>query len=234
MGYAWKFADEAAFAVPGRQRSAFPDIQDELFWACYERCAPFSMVHITGFLDTYNALKHIRRNKIAGDFVECGCHMGGMGIFIALLNAEWQLGRRVILFDSFVGFPQGQDDALVWGAPVASVQYPSFLEDVQDNIAHVLGDATTVTLVPGMVEDTIPASDIDAIALLRLDTDFYASTKMELEHFYPRLQPGGALTIDDYGIFQGSRRATDEFLATLASPPRLNRIDAGVWSGVKP
>jgi hypothetical protein len=42
------------------------------------------------------------------------------------------------------------------------------------------------------------------------------------------------LIVDDYGLFQGSRRATDEYLAQLEKPPLLNRIDVGVWAGVKP
>ena len=84
------------------------------------------------------------------------------------------------------------------------------------------------------VEETLPTLDIRIIALLRLDTDFYASTRAELEHLYGKLVRGGVLIVDDYGIVQGSRRATDEFLAGLPAPPLLNRIDGGVWAGVKP
>ena len=84
------------------------------------------------------------------------------------------------------------------------------------------------------METTLPTLDIRVIALLRLDTDFYTSTKAEPEHLYGRLVRGGVLIVDDYGIFQGSRRAPDEYLARLSSPPLFNRIDSGVWAGVKP
>lgn len=72
------------------------------------------------------------------------------------------------------------------------------------------------------------------MALLRLDTDFYSSTKIELEVLYPQLCPGGVLIVDDYGLFQGARKATDEYFAAADRKPLLNRIDVGVWAGVKP
>jgi hypothetical protein len=63
----------------------------------------------------------------------------------------------------------------------------------------------------GMVEDTIPRLAPERIAILRLDTDWYVSTKHELEWLWPRLSSGGVLIIDDYGHFTGARKAVDEF-----------------------
>jgi O-methyltransferase len=85
--------------------------------------------------------------------------------------------------------------------------------------------------VKGKVEDTIPANIPERIALLRLDTDFYRSTRHELEHLYPRLERGGVLIIDDYGAYVGARQATDEYFASR--PFLLNRIDEHVRCGVK-
>jgi hypothetical protein len=62
------------------------------------------------------------------------------------------------------------------------------------------------------VQDTIPAQAPERIAILRLDTDWYDSTRHELEHLYDRLESGGVLLIDDYGYWQGARQAVDEFL----------------------
>jgi O-methyltransferase len=235
MNYAWKFSDERAFDIPTRTRSSFPDVRDELFWELYERCAPFSMVHIPGFLNAFQSIKYIKANEIAGDLVECGCHMGGMGIFMALLCKSLGMARRIVLFDTFSGFPVGQEDSLVGQSEmIQGGQYPSFLDDVQDNIAHLLGNSHMIELVVGDVEQTIPISDVAKISLLRLDTDFYVSTRAELENLYPKLSREGVLIVDDYGFFQGSRRATDEYLGSLDKPPLLNRIDGAVWSGVKP
>jgi hypothetical protein len=82
-----------------------------------------------------------------------------------------------------------------------------------------------VFFVKGMVEDTLPAKAPETIAVLRLDTDWYESTRHELDHLYPRLSQNGILILDDYGHFLGARKATDEYLAKLATPPLLNRID---------
>jgi hypothetical protein len=82
-----------------------------------------------------------------------------------------------------------------------------------------------VHFVKGMVEDTIPEQSPDGIALLRLDTDWYQSTKLELLHLYPRLANQGVLIIDDYGHWQGARRAVDEFISELRDPILLHRID---------
>ena len=79
--------------------------------------------------------------------------------------------------------------------------------------------------VKGMVEDTIPAAAPQRLALLRLDTDWYASTKHELEHLFPRLSVHGVLVLDDYGHFKGARQAVDEFVAARDVPLLLNRTD---------
>jgi O-methyltransferase len=84
-----------------------------------------------------------------------------------------------------------------------------------------------VHLIPGLVEDTVPAQAPTQIAILRLDTDWYASTKHELQTLYPRLSPGGVLLIDDYGYWLGSRQAVDEYLAETGARLLLLRIDEG-------
>jgi hypothetical protein len=97
-----------------------------------------------------------------------------------------------------------------------------------------VGSTRGYRFVEGLVEQTLCRTETGALALLRLDTDYYSSTAVEYEVLYPRLVSGGVLIVDDYGMFQGSRRATDEYLARLDKPPLLNRIDLGVWAGIKP
>jgi hypothetical protein len=76
-----------------------------------------------------------------------------------------------------------------------------------------------------MVEKTLPSHAPAQIALLRLDTDWYASTRWELEHLFPRLSRNGVLIIDDYGHFKGARQAVDEHINLHKLPLLLNRID---------
>jgi hypothetical protein len=84
-----------------------------------------------------------------------------------------------------------------------------------------------------MVEDTVPEHAPEVIAILRLDTDWYESTKHELVHLYSRLAPGGVLIIDDYGTWHGAKEATDEFLEATGEPLLLTRV-ARAAVAVKP
>lgn len=90
-----------------------------------------------------------------------------------------------------------------------------------------------IHFVKGPVEETIPDNAPEKIALLRLDTDWYESTRHELEHLYPRLSKHGIIIIDDYDAWPGSRRATDEYIAVHKLPLLLNRIDKGARLAIK-
>jgi hypothetical protein len=85
-----------------------------------------------------------------------------------------------------------------------------------------------------MVEETIPGYAPEEISILRLDTDWYASTKHELIHLYSRLSKGGVLIIDDYGDWAGARKAVDEYFAAQSFKPMLGRIDNTGRICVKP
>jgi O-methyltransferase len=76
------------------------------------------------------------------------------------------------------------------------------------------------------VEDTIPNNIPEKIAILRLDTDWYESTRHELVHLFPRLSPYGVLIIDDYGCWQGAKKAVDEYISENNLRIFLSRIDS--------
>jgi O-methyltransferase len=99
------------------------------------------------------------------------------------------------------------------------------LDEVRRNVGEMGYPGEKLHFVQGKVEDTIPGSAPEQIALLRLDTDWYESTRHELIHLYPRLSAGGVLIVDDYGHWQGSRRAVDEWIAQAGVRILLNRID---------
>src|SRR5262245_23618234 len=82
----------------------------------------------------------------------------------------------------------------------------------------------------GKIPGTIPGS----IALLRLDTDWYSSTRHEIEHLYPKLSRQGILILDDYGHYQGARRGVDEYFSKLDKKPLLQRVDYSCRLAVKP
>jgi hypothetical protein len=101
----------------------------------------------------------------------------------------------------------------------------SALDEVKANVARTGYPMERVRFIKGKVEQTIPAVLPEQIAVLRLDTDFYESTRHELRHLYPRLVHGGVLIIDDYGHWAGARKAVDEYIAEEGIRLLLNRID---------
>jgi hypothetical protein len=78
----------------------------------------------------------------------------------------------------------------------------------------------------GLVQDTIPEQAPERIALLRLDTDWYESTRHELAHLYDRVPSGGVIIVDDYDYWEGSRQAVDEFLAARGAHLLLVPVDS--------
>ena len=189
----------------------------------------------------HDAVGHVVRADIPGSFVECGVWKGGSLLVVARALVELGVSDRDLFgFDTFTGMPAPTEDDVRYdgkqGADPSSMNLPvaPSPEEVRRLVLASGYPPERVHLVPGRVEDTVPGAAPDTIALLRLDTDWYESTRHELEHLYPRLSSGGILIIDDYGHWQGARQATDEYLAQLDRPPFLARVDYTVRLAVKP
>jgi O-methyltransferase len=171
------------------------------------------------------AARHVVDHDIDGAVVECGVWRGGSMQAIARTLLQRGVGDRDLhLFDTFEGMPEPTaEDRRYDGEPAGTLlaEKPrtswvwaiATLEDVQAGMAETGYPAERIHYHRGMVEDTIPAAAPEPIALLRLDTDWYASTRHELEHLYDRVPPGGLILFDDYGYWEGARRAIDEFVA---------------------
>ncbi len=211
------------------------DLADEV---TLRAVAPYTMTGRERVLSLIDAARYVARYRVPGAVVECGVWRGGSTMAAALtLLAEKDAGRDLYLFDTFEGMPpptdadvdlagQSAEAQLRAAAPGTGIWCHAGLDDVRANLASTGYPGAKVHFVKGRVEETIPAAAPAAIALLRLDTDWYESTKHELEHLFPRLAPGGVLIIDDYGYWQGARRATDEYFAAHPQVPLLlHRID---------
>ena len=185
------------------------------------------------------ATRHIARHNIPGDIVECGVWRGGsMQACAKTLLSLGETERDLYLFDTYEGMtPPTEEDLRLDGRsardlldaqgkdrPIWAV---ASLEDVRAGFENVPYPKERVHYVQGRVEDTVPERAPEQISILRLDTDWYASTKHELEHLYSRLVSGGVLLIDDYGYWQGSRQAVDEFLEKTGEKLLLLRMDEG-------
>jgi O-methyltransferase len=180
------------------------------------------------------AVRYISANGIPGAIVECGVWKGGsMAAIARTLVSTGDVERHLYLFDTFEGMSaptcedieySGKGAAELIAADPAKLCIAS-LDTVQTVMRDTGYPADRMHFVRGKVEETIPGSAPEVISLLRLDTDWYESTSHELIHLYPRLSRNGVLLIDDYGHWQGARRACDEYFRNQATPVLLNRID---------
>jgi len=199
------------------------------------RAKPFTMTSLERMAALVTAVSYVTRNRIRGDIAECGVWRGGSMMVVALaLLAAGDTSRALYLYDTFEGMsvPSDEDKSpdgvtakeLLAHAPRGTgIWCEAGIEDVRANLLATGYPAEKMHFIKGKVEDTIPAMLPGPLALLRLDTDWYESTKHELLHLYPLLHPGGVLIIDDYGDWQGARKAVDEYFQK--SRVFLHRID---------
>jgi O-methyltransferase len=224
-----KFPRRSVFPHP------FPEIEARLLRRISARVRPYTMTSKVRVAALCQSVAYLEHRRIPGDFVECGVWRGGsmMAVALTLLDLGAQT-RRLHLFDTFEGMPAPSDaDRDLHGQPAeqyldddrARTELICPLDQVRQTLAGTGYDPGLMSFVAGKVETTLPAAAPDQIALLRLDTDWYASTRHELRHLYPRLVPGGVLIIDDYGHWQGARQAVDEYFAEAGIAANLHEID---------
>jgi O-methyltransferase len=190
-----------------------------------ERVLPYTQTTVERLGALCAAVEHVVAHRIPGAVVECGVWRGGsmMAAALTLLRRD-AASRDLYLFDTFTGMtPPGERDVDFAGRTMYPGDHGVPAGEVRGALRDTGYDMDRVHLVEGRVEDTLPAQAPGEIALLRLDTDWYESTRHELEHLYPRLAPGGILILDDYGHFKGARQAVDEYFA--GQPVFLSRID---------
>lgn len=227
-------------SVPDDLRRLRSDFSPEDF-RLIEEVAPYTQTGPERIVALARSVEYVVGNGIPGAVVECGVWRGGS--MMAAAKTLLRLGvqdRELYLFDTFEGMPPPMArDVSHWGEP-ASEAYARFrgggaggifeanavpLEEVKAAVLGVGYDPSRIHFIRGKVEDTLPAASPGPIALLRLDTDWYESTKHEMEHLFPLLSRGGVLILDDYGEWQGARTAVDEYIARNAVKILLNRID---------
>jgi O-methyltransferase len=231
---------------PDALGASHPDLEPA-FAEAYAPCAPFTMTSVERMYALWQAVRHVSLTGVEGDIVECGVWRGGSSMLAALtLQQLGDDGRDLHLFDTFEGMPTpgaqdldptGASMLAEWDRHAGRHDDPVFaygaVEEVRANMATTGLAAERIRLIQGKVEDTIPGAAPDRIAVLRLDTDWYESTRHELEHLWPRLSPGGVLILDDYGHWAGARQAVDEFFLDHGDSPLLHRIDYTGRIGVK-
>lgn len=198
------------------------------FMAIWDEIAPFTMTGIKRAHGLWLACNYIVKAGIPGDLVECGVWRGGSAMVMAHTLLRLGETRPIYLYDTFEGMTEPTDaDVSMDGVPARKTwrgkhRCEAGIDDVRKNMASTGYPMECVHLEKGRVEATLPVNDHSQIALLRLDTDWYESTRLELEILYPLLAQRGVLIVDDYGHWRGSQKAVDEYFGGTALLARLD------------
>jgi O-methyltransferase len=215
------------------------DIKDEEFKKIFYASNAHTMTSVYRMFALFNAARYISVNNIEGSFVECGVWKGGSSMCAALTFLRYDRSgkyRDFYMYDTYEGMPEPdkQDSALgldtfkVWKSRQKADHNEwcyGALDIVKANLTSTKYPSEKINYVKGKVEDTIPGVLPGKIALLRLDTDFYSSTKHELKYLFDLVVKGGVIIIDDYGYWDGCRQAVNEYFGDDIHKFLLNRID---------
>jgi O-methyltransferase len=194
--------------------------------------------------ETIRAAEYVCDHGIPGAIVECGVWRGGTMMAVALTLRNRGEVRDLYLFDTFEGMSEptdrdrmlGTDARPIWEANRegdSNAWTRAGIEEVRAAMTATGYEPSRIRLVKGKVEDTLPAEAPDQISVLRLDTDFYESTRHEMVELFPRLSTGGVLLLDDYGAWEGAKQAVDEYLAEHGIRLFLARTDQTGRAAVK-
>lgn len=205
--------------------------------AIWRKVQPYTMTSLERVSVLVQSVDRIVNLGIPGAIVECGVWKGGSMMAVALRLLELNIDDRELwLYDTFTGMTEPGEYDVDWASNTAESQMVHPHVRAAANMDEVAGHLVSTGyprfhLVCGDVLDEIPGTLPGPIAILRLDTDWYESTRHELEHLWPLLEVGGVLIVDDYGWWKGSRKAVDEWNATLEHPVELRHIDdIGVYA----
>lgn len=222
-------------------KNKFPDITP-FHWTIIDKVRPYTMTSIERLFSAIEITRNMVENNVDGDIVECGVWRGGSMMAIAeTLLALNETSKTLYLFDTFEGMSAPTEEDLKYNGQPAKEIYDrvghteegnsawcfATLEDVMQNLKLTDYPYQNIKFIKGAVEETLKGESNlpSSISILRLDTDWYESTKAELEVLFPLVVNKGFVIIDDYGHWQGARKATDEYLEKTGIKPMMYRID---------
>ncbi len=219
-----------------------------------------TMVSYECLVTLFQQVRHCEIHDLPGGYVECGVWKGGAAGLMALANLSYGAERRHIhLFDAFddicepdpaVDGERAISEAEEWAGvdrsdlsgklmPLTGIYDqrggPGTVQEVKQLLEDKVGyHPEFLHYHEGWFQDTLPAADTGDIALLRLDADWYASTKVCLDFLYDKVVSGGFVIIDDYGAYDGCRKAVDEFVADRGIDAFLNHVNVDCRYWIKP
>ena len=212
---------------------------DKEFMKVYDVCKEHTMTSLERMYSLYQSMNYIIANKIEGDLVECGVWKGGSSMLMAImLKGQGITDKKIYLYDTFEGMsePSSFDKSFKGDSASTllnkekkenenSIWCYSSIDNVKNALFSTGYPEENLLFIKGKVEDTLLEHVPGRLSLLRLDTDWYESTRIELQILYPLLSEQGVLIIDDFGHWAGARKAVMEYFMQQGNHPFLHRID---------
>lgn len=207
------------------------DMEEE-FLSLWKKVEEYTLISIERAYAVYQSIRYIAGKGFTGDWVECGVWKGGASMLAALCFKKFHHQTADLwLYDTYRGMtaPDENDQIAVSGQSVSERNpegwWAAGIDEVRNNLLKTDYPAEKIHFIEGDVAETLVKEKPEKISILRLDTDWYASTYAELTYLYPKLQTEGVLLIDDYGHFTGARKAVDQYFSEKKMIPLLQRVD---------
>jgi len=204
---------------------AVDSVSPTLYGRRYRAIRQYTMLSSARLRSLYDGLKRLAAEGIRGDVVECGTARGGSAALMGLAMLDDPISRRLWLFDTFEGMPKPTLDDPDYEL---ALRYEGSCRGGLEEVSALLGSlglSDRTSLVKGLFQDTVANAQVDGIAMLHLDGDWYESVMVCLEAFYDKVVPGGIVQIDDFGYWAGARTAVREFFAKRKIDPDLRHVD---------
>jgi hypothetical protein len=203
-----------------------------------ELVKPYSMVHETGIIFAMASVLHSIKNLHRGHIVECGVWRGGCALAMLLIQRELygKIVKPVHMLDSFAGLPEVENiDGPLASQWQSGADKDTFFDNCKADITDLKKtleknniSENDYSIVKGWFDDTIPKFaenlSIEGIAVLRLDSDWYASTKLCLDYLCKLTTEEGLVILDDYYAWDGCAKAMHEYLAKNSLPYRIKSL----------
>ena len=202
------------------------------------RVIPYTVSRYKRLDNAYELSQLIEKNKIEGAFVECGVYKGGCIAVMAYVADRARSGRKIWLFDSFEGLPEPSKKDGAKAKKYATNRNSGKLSSINECVGRIQDvkkilfsklkiDKKNVIIKKGWFQNTLPEvkESIGRISILRLDGDWYDSTKCCLDNLFNNVVPGGYIILDDYGAWEGCKKATDKFLTESKLNVELKKVD---------
>ncbi|MEG4866674.1 MULTISPECIES: glycosyltransferase [unclassified Microcoleus] len=231
----WKLPEHLQhYSVSGLSK----DYPDGEFGEIINAVKPYTLLSEARLFSLYSQAKQVCLNDIPGNFVECGTCKGGSAALLAVVIQRYSLRPRLIYaFDTFEGMPDPTEVDRHQGIPANQTGFGAGtlkapISENLDKISQLLNVRDIVVPVQGLFAQTLPQykSKIGSIAFLHADGDWYESTIDIFNTLYDSIVSNGIIQVDDYGHWEGCKKAVHDFESLRGESFALHAIDeTGVW-----